>query len=211
MQDRLEAIEQTNDFQSVPCGDDIRILLFARCDREKEDWFRRFTAASVGAIVDQEAQFPDMVMVNEDEVMAAVKAAALANQDRDSIDSTDERIMTGEVGSNIVPVKSDIESEDGRKSSRSSSVYEGLLLTSCAARGPANYLKFMTIFQVSGRFYSIVSFLFILVFVFSFMIFVQQKACSLKSIPVIRAYPTESPNKKVRFYDLTFLFFFCFI
>ncbi len=146
LQDRLDASEQA-EHQSVPCGDDIRILLFARCDREKEDWFRRFTSASVGAIVDQELQFPDMVMVNDDDVAAAIKAATLANQDRDSIESIEERSMT-----DAIPVKlSDVESTDEcvKGGSRSDSVFEGLLLTSCAARGPADYVKFMTRFQVS--------------------------------------------------------------
>ncbi|KAG4072891.1 hypothetical protein HA402_002634 [Bradysia odoriphaga] len=169
LQDRLDA---TSEHQSVPCGDDIRILLFARCDREKEDWYRRFTSASVGTIVDQEFQFPDMVMVNDDDVAAAVKAAALANQERDSIESTDGPTTPADGVSNATaPTKSDCESAECVKCSRSDSVFEGLLLTSCAARGPADYVRFMTRFQ---------------------------KACTLKSIPVIRAYPSESPNKKNR-------------
>lgn len=136
-----------------------------------KDWFRRFTAASIGAIVDQEPQFPDMVMVNEDDVVAAMKAAALANQERDSIDSTDERTPGGESSSNTVPVKSEGEpSDEGTKNSRSGSVFEGLLLTSCAARGPADYVKFMARFQVSV-FSPFLSFSFIWFLFFSFMIF----------------------------------------
>lgn len=87
-------------------------------------------------------------MVNEDDVVAAMKAAALANQERDSIDSTDDKIMGGESGSSTVPVKSEGEPDEGTKSSRSGSLFEGLLLTSCAARGPADYVKFMARFQV---------------------------------------------------------------
>lgn len=171
LQDRLDAAERTSEHQSVPCGEDIRILLFARCDREKEDWYRRFTAASVGAVVDQEFQFPDMVMVNDDDVAAAVKAAALANQERDSIESIDGRTTPpdGVVPNAVVSSKSDSESADCVKCSESS--FEGLLLTSCAARGPVDYVRFMTRFQ---------------------------KACNLRSIPVIRAYPSETPNKKNR-------------
>lgn len=142
-------MEQTTEHQSVPYGDNIRILLFARCDREKEDWFRRFTAASIGSIVDQEFQFPDMVMVNEDDVVAAVKEATLVNQERDSIESMEERTSAGDGGSNVVLVKSDFDSDDSVRRSRSGSMFEGLLLTSCAARGPEDYVKFMTIFQVS--------------------------------------------------------------
>lgn len=56
------------------------IILFARCDREKEDWYRRFLAASLGKVYvtanpniqnvvspwgELEAnEFPDLVMVN---------------------------------------------------------------------------------------------------------------------------------------------------
>lgn len=147
LQDRLDAIDQTTELQSVPCGDDTRILLFARCDREKEDWFRRFTSASVGAVVDHELQFPDMVMVNDDDVAAAVKAAALANQDRDSTESLEERTTPAEGVSNAMSsAKIDAESDECIKSSRSG--FEGLLLTTCAARGPSDYVKFMTRFQV---------------------------------------------------------------
>lgn len=148
LQDRLDANDRIN--ESVPCGDDIRILLFARCDREKEDWYRRFTSASVGAIIDQEFQFPDMVMVNEDDVAAAVKAAALANQERDSIELSDGRTTPPDGVSNAtVSTKADCESGECVKCSRSDSAFEGLLLTSCAARGPGEYVRFMTRFQVS--------------------------------------------------------------
>ncbi|KAJ6643937.1 Testis-expressed protein 2 [Pseudolycoriella hygida] len=165
LQDQLDASEPNTELTSVPCGDDIRVLLFARSDREKEDWFRRFAAATVGAVIDHELQFPDMVFVNEDDVM---KAVALDIQERDSIDLMDDR----EGSSNAkLPMTLEVDSEHGRKGSRSDSLYEGLLLSSSAARGPADYVKFMTIFQ---------------------------KACSLKSIPVIRPYPSESPNKKNR-------------
>lgn len=126
--------------------------MFARCDREKEDWYRRFTSASIGAVVDQEFQFPDMVVVNDDDVAAAIKAAALANQERDSIESTTDGRTTppeSSVSTNAaVAAKSDCETSDCVKCSRSDSVFEGLLLTSCAARGPADYVRFMTLFQV---------------------------------------------------------------
>lgn len=126
-------------------------MLFARCDREKEDWFRRFIAASIGAIVDQEPQFPDMVMVNEDDVVAAMKAAELANQERDFIEPTDDGMKGAECGSNTISVKSDGEgtkTDESIETSRSGSAFEGLLLTSCAARGPPDYVKFMARFQV---------------------------------------------------------------
>lgn len=93
-----------------------------------------------------------MVVVNDDDVAAAIKAAALANQERDSIDSTADGRTTPPENSvsttAAVAAKSDCETGDCVKCSRSDSVFEGLLLTSCAARGPADYVRFMTLFQV---------------------------------------------------------------
>lgn len=146
-------------------------------------------------------------MVNEDDVAAAIKAAAQANQDRDSVESMEERITDGGGG------KADTESDDCVRSSRSDSVFEGLLLTSCAARGPADYVRFMTRFQVSvlltlmahaSSLFFCCSFFVCSFFLFKFFIFLKQKACSLKSIPVIRTYPNETPNKKVRFFCFDF-------
>lgn len=37
--------------------------------------------------------------------------------------------------------------ENNRKNS--DSLFEGLLLTTCAARGPENYIKFMSLYQVT--------------------------------------------------------------
>lgn len=62
---------QTNvKHEIVPCADEIRILLFARNDREKEDWYRRFYAASIGDINDQEFHLPDFVTITDDDIDA---------------------------------------------------------------------------------------------------------------------------------------------
>jgi len=187
-------------------------LLFARCDREKEDWYRRFTAASIGAIVDQEPQFPDMVMVNEDDVVAAIKSAALANQERDSIDSIDDRTTGAESGSNIVPVKSESEPDEGAKSSRSGSVFEGLLLTSCAARGPADYVKFMTRFQVRNQaFFAFWSFLVYFVFVLFFYDFSNRKLVRLSLYQLFAHIQLNHRIREYVFYDFIFYFHFNFV
>lgn len=64
------------------------LILFARCDREKEDWYRRFSAASAGKVyvtansniinpvspwgeINAGNEFPDLVMVNSAEVNKA--------------------------------------------------------------------------------------------------------------------------------------------
>lgn len=62
---------QTNvKHEIVPCADETRILLFARNDREKEDWYRRFYAASIGDINDQEFHLPDFVTITDDDIDA---------------------------------------------------------------------------------------------------------------------------------------------
>lgn len=73
-----------------------KIILFARCDREKEDWYRRFLAASLGKvyvtansnIIDahgtnqwgniERSEFPDLVMIN----------AADLNQPKETLEKT---------------------------------------------------------------------------------------------------------------------------
>lgn len=62
---------------SMPCGDEIRLLLFARCDREKEDWYRRFVAASKGRVHEQDLQVPMAKFVDETDLQAAAAQQAV--------------------------------------------------------------------------------------------------------------------------------------
>lgn len=222
---------------AMPSGDDIRILLFARADREKEDWFRRFSAASIGAITDQELQFADMVFVNESDCVAALKAAATASTnspiEKESVAGGEVTVSTHDdtntttnpgttISSTVTDPKLDgkcddsaeqagtgtSETDSNEKKCRTNSLFEGLLMTSCAARGPSEYIKFMSRYQVSfpkkKRFLFV---LFLIYFIFLFImilyfgqLFVMQQACALRSIPVIEAYPVETSPKKVRFF-----------
>lgn len=157
---------------AIPSGDDIRILLFARADREKEDWFRRFSAASCGAITDQELQFADMVFVNESDCVAALKAVAAAaavtpispNEKDSSLTNAGDVAppLAHDDTNNTSPAtdtRSDGKCDDtetvagetdsAEKNCRTNSLFEGLLMTSCAARGPSEYIKFMSRYQVS--------------------------------------------------------------
>lgn len=221
---------------AMPSGDDIRILLFARADREKEDWFRRFSAASVGAITDQELQFADMVFVNESDCVAALKAAATATPNSQNekestttageatISSNDDTItantstaipstaadskLDGKCDDNVEQTGTgSCETDNVEKKCRTNSLFEGLLMTSCAARGPNEYIKFMSRYQVSISlnlyglsFISFISCFSLFLYDFLFWkMFVIQQACALKSIPVIEAYPVDSSPKKVCF------------
>lgn len=82
---------------TIPCGDEVRILLFARAAREKEDWyafielickisksllmsrirFRRFMAASNGDINDKDLHLPNVKFVDDKDLQAAANKAAL--------------------------------------------------------------------------------------------------------------------------------------
>ncbi|XP_055716165.1 uncharacterized protein LOC129810008 [Phlebotomus papatasi] len=134
--------------EAAPSGDDVRLLLFARCDREKEDWFRRFSAASCGSVVDSDCHIPDMVMLSDEEVVS-IKLASNLDLHPQS-ENAEEKANGTDVGK--VSEKSGKETEGGRTESQRSSiasVYEGLLITTCATRGPVDYLKFMSKYQVN--------------------------------------------------------------
>lgn len=144
----LQKLQDTQEIaggkENVPCGDETRILLFARCDREKEDWYRRFCAASIGAINDQELHIPDIVMITEDDIKAA------SDQIEETTVSADDKVIPSITDSKPV--------ED-------TTTFEGLLMTTDAARNPAEYIRFMSKYQ---------------------------KACTQKNIPVIKS--VGSPN-----------------
>lgn len=61
----------------MPCGDETRLLLFARCDREKEDWYRRFKAASKGLVHEQDLQVPMARFVDDTDLQAAAAQQAV--------------------------------------------------------------------------------------------------------------------------------------
>lgn len=65
----------------MPCGDEVRLLIFARCDREKEDWYRRFRAASSGRVHESDLQVP-MAQFVEDSDLQAVAAQQAINLTR---------------------------------------------------------------------------------------------------------------------------------
>lgn len=91
--------------------DEVRITLFARGDREKEDWYRRFLAASRQDIYDEELKLSDIEMPD------------IEPSGSEDISNKDEKI-------NASPKKSNI------------------IISECAGRCPADYLKFMTKYQV---------------------------------------------------------------
>ncbi|XP_055840643.1 uncharacterized protein LOC129908277 isoform X3 [Episyrphus balteatus] len=173
LQENVPDLELTE--VTVPCGDETRILLFARGDREKEDWYRRFVAASVGDINDQDLHLPNVVMVSEADIKAAAKAAAIlpetqknkedtsvaddSNTNNDNLTKSEKLLDKSDKPKkrNSAPTdkaeSTDAESTDWEKIPNDSQgscgdeTYEGLLISTCAARNPIEYIRFMSRYQ----------------------------------------------------------------
>lgn len=149
-----------------------QLILFARCDREKEDWYRRFYSASLGNAYSNEGarninlnidadldcgQFNDLVMINTDDVRKAI--ASLRNRDSAKLEKNRResgRVSSSFSESNLKEVSehrhgSLVEHEYttlGDAFNEMSNI--GLLMTSCATRGPNEYVNFMANYQVCG-------------------------------------------------------------
>lgn len=152
-----------------------QLILFARCDREKEDWYRRFYRASRGTAyasgkslmpnLDIEtdldcSQFTDLVMVNSDDTQKTIAPSMTRFSDspvRFERLRKGSRVSNSFSDSNIKEAAARF-SDDERNRIESSYVSLddtvnrapniGLLMTSCATRGPADYIKFMSTYQV---------------------------------------------------------------
>lgn len=69
-QNQLRVPETSNPADQTPSSDEVRLIFFVRCDREKEDWYRRFQAASVGRVRDSEHPSANYKYVSEKEAQA---------------------------------------------------------------------------------------------------------------------------------------------
>ncbi|KAL9908239.1 uncharacterized protein ACN427_004004 isoform 2-T5 [Glossina fuscipes fuscipes] len=145
---------------TIPCGDEVRILLFARAAREKEDWFRRFVAASNGDINDKDLHLPNVKFVDDKDLQAAANKAALLltnPKHRDSASSTksthqDSSITLKDSEDIVEPSEKDIEAEADFDMvdlcfENSTDSFEGLIMTLCAARNQPDYIHFMSMYQ----------------------------------------------------------------
>lgn len=157
LQANEEIVKNVN--ESVPCGENTRLLLFARCDREKEDWFRRFNAASMGANNDEQLHLTDIAVENDED--GFVDIADVGAAEFHSIESTeipDEKVSKVKTTQSLSmdSVRDNNVSSDNNASdivvegstSPNQSMFEGLMMTSCASRGPPDYIKFMSRYQV---------------------------------------------------------------
>ncbi|KNC25710.1 putative RNA-binding protein orb2 [Lucilia cuprina] len=169
LQDDVNPDEDLNNI-TVPCGDEVRILLFARCAREKEDWYRRFVAASCGDVHDQDLHLSNVKLINSKDLQAAATKAAqlitnpkpkenIAGSGKSSV-SEQQRESTSSLNfedlvdlSPAVPEKEETERDDESIEFMpdDAETIEGLLMLASAARNDANYIKFMALYQKACR------------------------------------------------------------
>ncbi|XP_068149255.1 uncharacterized protein [Drosophila tropicalis] len=149
---------------TVPCGDEVRLLLFTRCDREKEDWYRRFVAASKGLVHEQDLQVPMARFVDETDLQAAAAKQAVLltmgnsvkqvrskdGDDRSGVTEASTSTNNNEDADSNTPDTAQFEEvleEDCTPDGPRDENFEGLIMSSDTARNPADYVKFMTLYQ----------------------------------------------------------------
>ncbi|BFF97272.1 uncharacterized protein DMAD_05717 [Drosophila madeirensis] len=151
---------------TVPCGDEVRLLLFTRCDREKEDWYRRFQAASKGRVHEQDLQVPMARFVEDTDLQLAAARQAVRMvgamgglKARPKDTQSDDRSL-GDVsfasnmndGQQTPDVEfEEITEEDLLPETPKEETFEGMIMSSDVARNPADYVRFMTVYQKACR------------------------------------------------------------
>uniref|UniRef100_A0A1A9V4K0 SMP-LTD domain-containing protein n=1 Tax=Glossina austeni TaxID=7395 RepID=A0A1A9V4K0_GLOAU len=137
----LPALRKLNpDPDVISSSDEVHILLFARVAREKEEWFRRFVAASEGDIKDRDLNLSNIRDMDEEDVkLASAAADKLANPHhiqfkRQQKQKTSERVQFAE------------QSQKSLERLYDESI-EGLIMYDSAARCDPQYLQFMATIQ----------------------------------------------------------------
>lgn len=138
-----------------------RLLLFARADREKEDWYRRLVAASRGHVTDRRPPPPSSATDENNGVEPSTTRLLHANGGSSSFVSFIEPPSPAEAqpAAATTPSAADAnERSDGAgwqpaAEEANSGAAEGadealLLMTPCAHRGPADYVRFVEHYKV---------------------------------------------------------------
>ncbi|XP_017049377.1 uncharacterized protein LOC108093688 isoform X2 [Drosophila ficusphila] len=152
--------KELNDI-TVPCGDEVRLLLFSRCDREKEDWYRRFTAASKGHVHEQDLQVPMARFVEDTDLQAAAAKQALQlvsgmakgtgsvkwkTEDEvstaNAIDEPDQQTPDGQF-ENIT--------EEDLLETPKDDTFDGMIMSANVARNSPEYVRFMAVYQACNQ------------------------------------------------------------
>ena len=127
---------------STPSSEEVRLIFFARADREKEDWYRRFQNASQGLVRDNENPSANYKYVSEKEAQAMRQVTQHL-----------ENLTEEQLNERKSP-KTKEEERDQQETELQfppDSQFDGLLMTPCSARSHPDYVKFMSKYQVSGR------------------------------------------------------------
>lgn len=143
-----------------------RLLLFARTDREKEDWYRRLVAASRGRIADRRPPplVPGYDDLAEDTGAELLVGAALPASDGSSfvsfIERSDgellpEKPVAGDGATSVdeaTMAGAALRDGSGCAGGDEADGGDGLLqMTPCAYRGPVDYVRFMEHYKASAR------------------------------------------------------------
>ncbi|XP_030386183.1 uncharacterized protein LOC115632999 isoform X2 [Scaptodrosophila lebanonensis] len=146
---------------TVPCGDEVRLLLFARCDREKEDWYRRFICASKGRVHEQDLQVPQARFVEDTDLQLAAAREAVRLTSGGSKrkrkegeerqlqinDNSSQTSLHEDGGINTPDANEDAPEEDCTPDVPKEEGFEGMIMSSDVARNPPDYVRFMTVYQ----------------------------------------------------------------
>ncbi|KAH8301239.1 hypothetical protein KR018_009218, partial [Drosophila ironensis] len=183
MQANLEQLrDATNpdkelDEYTMPCGDEVRLLLFSRCDREKEDWYRRFLAASKGFVHERELRVPMARFVEDTDLQtAAARQAVLlvCGKVPNKEERTDDiPTVTSTEDADLTPDGQfeNITDEDLLDTPKEEDI-DGMIMSANVSRNQPDYVRFMANYQ---------------------------KACNQSRIPVTRnAFESRSSEERHR-------------
>lgn len=149
-------------------------MLFARGDRDKEDWYRRFLAASQGHIEDQDLHLPNVTVVDDSEIKAATKAATFM-PDNEKFQNTspsktpDDKSEEADLGNKIEMNK------ENSVETPTSTTFEGLIISNCAGRNSEDYVKFMALYQVSSGKLLLYTYCFFFIIILLSVLFIRKR------------------------------------
>lgn len=139
---QIDRLEQDDDFKDCTEEDFDLIYLFARCDREKEDWLRQFRAASIGDIYD----CSDEPNVKSRE---SSKASSLATTPTKDV-FRDANSANSDVKKRDSNSSTSKDGDDFERIEKESFTLDTLILP-CASRSSADFVQFVKSYIVSEK------------------------------------------------------------
>lgn len=139
----------TNDNESElefkDCTDDEPevLYLFARCDREKEDWFRQFRAASLGDVHDPSGEF--QIKSKNSSRNSSLPTTPI----KEPLGTTDSEVKKR--NSNDSNSTKDLDGDDFERIERDLFTFDSMI-QACASRTSMEFLQFIKAYVVSWAF-----------------------------------------------------------